>query len=91
MGARVDVWGWAWADGGVAKVEVSTDNGANWREAQVAPQNGWSWQKFNATWRPDGAGEAVLMSRATSKRGEVQPAAGWRNCIYAVPVIVSSP
>ena len=28
------------------------------------------------------------MSRATGKRGEVQPAADWRNCIYAVPVSV---
>jgi hypothetical protein len=26
------------------------------------------------------------MSRATGNRGEVQPAADWRNCIYAVRV-----
>ena len=82
----VEIWGWAWADGGVAQVEISTDGGANWRGAELAPQRGWAWQKFRIAWTPQGTGEAVLLSRATGKRGEVQPAAGWRNCIYAVPV-----
>jgi DMSO/TMAO reductase YedYZ molybdopterin-dependent catalytic subunit len=82
----VEIWGWAWADGGVAKVEVSTDGGATWREAALGPQRGWAWQKFHVAWTPEGTGAAVLMSRATAKRGAVQPAADWRNCIYAVPV-----
>lgn len=84
-----EIWGWAWADGGVAQVEISTDGGASWRGAELAPQRGWAWQKFSITWRPQGAGEAILMSRATGKRGGVQPAANWRNCIYAVPVTLS--
>jgi DMSO/TMAO reductase YedYZ molybdopterin-dependent catalytic subunit len=89
LGAQaVEIWGWAWADGGVAQVDISTDGGANWRGAQLAPQRGWAWQKFSAPWQPDGAGEAVLMSRATGNDGAVQPAADWRNCIYAVPVRV---
>jgi sulfane dehydrogenase subunit SoxC len=89
VGAQpIEIWGWAWADGGVASVEISTDGGANWRGAQLAPQRGWAWQKFSAPWQPDGAGEAVLMSRATGKDGAVQPAADWRNCVYAVPVRV---
>lgn len=83
-----EIWGRAWADGGVAKVEVSTDGGANWREAELAPQRGRSWQKFRIAWTPPRAGEAVLMSRATGTRGEVQPASAWRNCIYAVRVFV---
>lgn len=83
-----EIWGWAWADGGVAQVEVSTDGGATWRAAALAPQRGWAWQKFSARWQPQQPGQAVLMSRATAKRGGVQPAAGWRNCIYAVPVRV---
>lgn len=85
-GASIEIWGWAWADGGVAQVEISTDGGAIWRRAELAPQRGWAWQKFTATWRPEGTGEAILMSRATGKRGEVQPAADWRNCIHAVRV-----
>lgn len=85
----VGIWGWAWADNsGVANVDISTDGGVSWRGAELAPQRGWAWQKFSAVWRPDKAGETILMSRATGKRGEVQPAADWRNCIYAVRVMV---
>jgi DMSO/TMAO reductase YedYZ molybdopterin-dependent catalytic subunit len=84
----VDVWGWAWADGGIAKVEVSTDNGTSWHEAALASQRGWGWQKFRIAWAPQRVGDAVLLSRATAKTGAVQPAADWRNCIYAVPVRV---
>jgi DMSO/TMAO reductase YedYZ molybdopterin-dependent catalytic subunit len=83
-----EVWGWAWADGGVAGVVVSTDGGANWREAELAPQNGWAWQKFRMAWTPEHAGEAILMSRATSKRGEAQPLTGWRNSVHSVRVAV---
>jgi len=89
VGARVDVWGWAWADGGVAKVEISTDGGASWREAELAGHHGWAWQKFRIAWRPERDGEAVLLSRATAESGAVQPAAGWRNSVYAVPVTVA--
>ncbi len=85
-GASIEIWGWGLGDGGVAQVEISTDGGAIWRRAELAPQRGWAWQKFTATWRPEGTGEAILMSRATGKRGEVQPAADWRNCIHAVRV-----
>jgi hypothetical protein len=40
---HVGIWGWAWADGGVASVEISTDGGASWRGAALAPQSGWAW------------------------------------------------
>ncbi|HZT24294.1 MAG TPA: molybdopterin-dependent oxidoreductase [Pseudolabrys sp.] len=89
VGGEIEIWGWAWADGGVAKVEVSTDGGAHWCEAQLGDRHGWSWQKFRFMWTADRAGEVLLMSRATSKRGEVQPASGWRNCVYPVPVRVA--
>jgi DMSO/TMAO reductase YedYZ molybdopterin-dependent catalytic subunit len=83
----VEIWGWAWADGGVAAVDISTDGGQSWRAADVEPQTGWSWQKFRATWDAGGEGDAVLMSRATDRAGRVQPAADWRNAIYAVKVL----
>jgi sulfane dehydrogenase subunit SoxC len=85
----VEIWGRAWADGGVAKVEVSTDGGLSWRDAALAPQRGWAWQKFHIHWTPVGTGETVLLSRATGNNGEVQPATKWRNCVYPVPVTVS--
>jgi sulfane dehydrogenase subunit SoxC len=85
-GRAVEIWGWAWADGGVAAVEISTDGGQNWHPAELERPDGWAWQKFRTSWQAEGAGEAVLMSRATGKQGAVQPLADWRNCIHAVPV-----
>lgn len=84
----VEVWGRAWADAGVGKVEVSTDGGTTWRAAELAPRRGWAWQKFSTAWNPEREGDAVLMSRAYDERGAAQPLAGWRNCIYAVPATV---
>ncbi|MGH6727602.1 MAG: molybdopterin-dependent oxidoreductase, partial [Pseudolabrys sp.] len=86
-GQPADIWGWAWADGGVATVEISTDGGQSWRPAELDRPNGWSWQKFRASWRAEGAGEAVLMSRATGTRGTAQPLADWRNCVHVVRVV----
>jgi len=86
-GGPLDIWGWAWADGGVAAVDISTDGGRTWRGAKLDAQTGWSWQKFRASWQPEGEGEAVLMSRATGKLGAVQPDADWRNAVHAVRVV----
>jgi DMSO/TMAO reductase YedYZ molybdopterin-dependent catalytic subunit len=85
----VEIWGWAWADGGVAAVEISTDGGQSWLAAELAPQSGRSWQKFRAIWNAGGEGEAVLMSRATDHHGRTQPASDWRNAVYAVKVLRS--
>jgi sulfane dehydrogenase subunit SoxC len=82
----VDIWGWAWADGGVSAVEISTDGGQTWRAADLDKPAGWAWQKFRASWQPEGVGEAVLMSRATSEQG-TQPLADWRNCVHAVRMV----
>lgn len=90
LGPRpVEIWGWTWADGGVASVELSTNGGQDWSAAEVEASNGWSWQKFRGFFRPEGEGETVLMSRATSVKGAVQPLAGWRNCVHPVPVVCS--
>jgi len=88
VGDDFEVWGWAWADGGVSKVEVSTDGGASWSDAELAPPRGWAWQKFSIACRAEARGERVLMSRATSRGGDVQPLADWRNCIHTVRVDV---
>ncbi|HVU20742.1 MAG TPA: molybdopterin-dependent oxidoreductase [Rhizomicrobium sp.] len=85
--APMEIWGWAWADGGVARVEISTDGGQAWRAAVLEARTGASWQRFKAMWEPEGTGEAILMSRATANDGTVQPPANWRNSIYAVRVM----
>ncbi|MGH6791000.1 MAG: molybdopterin-dependent oxidoreductase [Pseudolabrys sp.] len=85
-GEAVDIWGWSWADGGVKAVEVSTDGGQIWRGAELDKHLGWSWQRFRMIWRPEGEGEAVLMSRAIGNNGAIQPLSEWRNSVYAVRV-----
>lgn len=84
----VSIWGWAWADGGVAGVDVSTDGGTNWHAARLEPQIERAWQKFEFIWQPQQLGETVLVSRATARNGAIQPDAGARNAFYRVPVKV---
>jgi sulfane dehydrogenase subunit SoxC len=82
----VEIWGRAWADGGVASVDVSTDGGQTWHAAELGNQTDWSWQTFRMRWDPWGTGNAILMSRATDKMGAFQPDADWRNAVHAVRV-----
>lgn len=84
---EIEIWGWAWADGGVRAVEVAVD-GAGWQPVQLEPPDGWAWQRFALAWQPRQAGTATLSSRATSMRGEVQAPAGRRNAVYSVTINV---
>lgn len=83
-----DIWGWAWADGGVRAVDVAVDD-TTWRPATLEPPAGRAWQRFALPWTPDRRGAFTLASRATPFSGEPQPASGWRNAIYCVPVLVA--
>jgi DMSO/TMAO reductase YedYZ molybdopterin-dependent catalytic subunit len=87
-GTSAQLWGWAWCDGPLARVEVSLDGGLNWIEAHSEPRNGRAWQKFAVEWTPFKRGSYVLMSRAVASDGRQQPLAGRRNAIYSVPVEV---
>jgi sulfane dehydrogenase subunit SoxC len=70
----VQITGLAWSGGGkVAKVDVSTDGGRSWKEARLqTPVHTKAHTRFNFDWAWDGE-EAVLVSRCTDERGEVQP------------------
>jgi sulfane dehydrogenase subunit SoxC len=70
----VQITGLAWSGGGkVAKVDVSTDGGKNWKEAKLqTPVHTKAHTRFTFDWAWDG-GEAVLLSRCTDELGEVQP------------------
>ena len=60
---------------GIARVELSTDDGASFRDAQLGDDLGkYSWRRWRATWTPTTAGAASLVVRATSVAGEVQRA-----------------
>jgi sulfane dehydrogenase subunit SoxC len=83
-----EVWGWAWADRGIDRVEVSVDGGATWMEAQVEPRAERAWQRFVLSWRATDLGAVVLCSRAYSHDGVTQPEFGRRNAIHRIEVKV---
>jgi DMSO/TMAO reductase YedYZ molybdopterin-dependent catalytic subunit len=87
--APVEIWGWAWADDGIDRVDVSTDGGAAWLAAKVEAREDRAWQRFNASWRPVESGTLVLCSRAVSGTGAIQPPTGRRNAIHRVGVSVA--
>jgi DMSO/TMAO reductase YedYZ molybdopterin-dependent catalytic subunit len=63
--------------GGVKKVEISTDNGANWTETQLGPDAGaYSFRTWSLVWTPKTAGRYQLAVRATDTAGNVQPDEG---------------
>jgi DMSO/TMAO reductase YedYZ molybdopterin-dependent catalytic subunit len=70
----VTLTGRAWAGGvGVARVEVSADDGATWLEAQLEPEvSPYTWRGWSFQWeaRP---GRYVLCVRATDTQGRAQP------------------
>src|SRR5262245_19813964 len=85
----IEVWGWAWGDGGVRAVDVSGDGLSGWTPAAIEPATGHAWQRFTATCRPRHRGKHELSSRARSEDGRSQPSSGARNAIHRVPVNVT--
>ncbi len=70
----IEATGVAWAgDDDVASVEVSTDGGDSWAEAELfGPDYAGAWRLFRYDWEAT-PGEYVLASRATDERGRRQP------------------
>src|SRR5262245_8385032 len=79
-----EVWGWAWADRGIQRVDVSVDGGATWTEAQVEPRAERAWQRFVFLWRVTSPGAVVLCCRAHALGGATQPDFGRRNAIHRI-------
>ncbi|MGB3330366.1 MAG: molybdopterin-dependent oxidoreductase [Thermomicrobiales bacterium] len=73
--AATEIGGVAFAgDRGIAKVEVSTDDGATWREATITDNpspSGLSWVLWTLPWTPE-SGAYTLVVRATDGKGELQ-------------------
>jgi DMSO/TMAO reductase YedYZ molybdopterin-dependent catalytic subunit len=85
--AASEIWGWAWADGGVAAVEVAVNG--EWRPATLEPAAGRAWQRFALRWAFRERGTVNLASRAIAKKGDAQPASGCRNAVYSFAVRVT--
>ncbi len=81
---QVPVAGYAWSGlGGIARVEVSTDNGLNWNDAKITQSGGeHAWARFEYAWDAK-PGPTGLLSRATDDRSTSQPfAAQWNQLGY---------
>lgn len=68
------VEGRAWSgSGGIDRVEVSTDGGTSWSDAELRrPQDLRAWTHWTTRWDAT-PGEHVLISRATDTSGQTQP------------------
>jgi len=81
----LQIRGAAWAgELGIARVEVSTDSGATWREARLGRQHARSaWRLWDLVWQAPKPGEYTIMSRATDDQGRTQPqTAAWNPSGY---------
>ena len=72
---EMTIRGFAWAgENAVEHVEVSTDGGARWKDAQLSAQKlPFAWRLFTLKWTPKEPGYYTIMSRATDTAGRVQP------------------
>jgi DMSO/TMAO reductase YedYZ molybdopterin-dependent catalytic subunit len=71
VGGRVRILGKAYAgDDPIASVEVSTDGGTTWQEAELTYAPGRDvWALWRLNWTPPGPGTYLLMTRATTASG----------------------
>ncbi|MRX50984.1 molybdopterin-dependent oxidoreductase [Paracoccus sp. S-4012] len=96
VGEPARIEGAAWCGTGTpARVEVSTDGGATWHEADwtTAAEPGL-WRLWALDWAPLRPGPARLLVRATSSEGETQPEIpdprrGGYEISHPVPVVIT--
>jgi sulfane dehydrogenase subunit SoxC len=78
--------GLAWSGGGaVRRVEVSTDGGQTWKDAEIrGAVHAKAHTRFGMDWKWDG-GECVLQSRCTDELRQVQPSRAELAAFFKVP------
>jgi DMSO/TMAO reductase YedYZ molybdopterin-dependent catalytic subunit len=60
-------------DRGISKVEVSTDGGNTWNQAELKPpKSPYSWVLWAYQWTPTAKGTQTIIVRATDGSGQVQ-------------------
>lgn len=67
--------GRAWSGWGeVDRVQVSTDDGGTWTDAELAPATDrWAWRGWTLPWHVTSPGRYVVSARATDASGRTQP------------------
>ncbi len=98
LGRPLTVKGIAWDGGyGIRLVEVSTDGGRSWRDAELAKDHGrFSWRMWSHVFKPARKGKVAVMARATNRQGATQtfelilnPAGYHHNVVHKVDVQVA--
>src|SRR6201982_846559 len=74
LGKTAELRGMAFGgDRGISKVEISTDDGETWTEAEISnPGTRISWSLWRYEWTPKEMGESQLVVRATDGEGKLQ-------------------
>src|SRR5215831_11883647 len=80
------ITGLAWSGGGaVRKVEISTDGGKTWKDAEIRGDvHRMAHTRFGMNWKWEGQ-ECVLMSRCIDELGQVQPTRAQVAKVFNVP------
>jgi DMSO/TMAO reductase YedYZ molybdopterin-dependent catalytic subunit len=73
-GRRTEFHGIAWDGGsGIARVEVSSDGGASWKEARLGRDLGrYSWRQWRWDFTPNATGPQSVLARAFARDGSAQ-------------------
>lgn len=84
VGVQTDIQGLAFDGGfGIAKVELSSDDGETWTEARLDPELGkYSWRRWHYDFTPEEEGNYSFMVKATNVKGETQPMEHWNRSGY---------
>jgi DMSO/TMAO reductase YedYZ molybdopterin-dependent catalytic subunit len=71
----IKIHGAAWTgEGEIARVEVSTDNGSTWNDAELVKSAPGAWSLWEYTWKtPSKPGHCTIVARATDSLGRSQP------------------
>ncbi len=70
------ILGLAWAgEDAISSVDISVDGGATWQPVPLAgPRADYSWCLWEYAWQARTPGRHTILARATSARGQTQPA-----------------
>jgi DMSO/TMAO reductase YedYZ molybdopterin-dependent catalytic subunit len=74
LGKTAELRGMAFGgDRGISKVEISTDDGETWKEAEISqPGTKISWSLWRYEWMPEEVGQSQVVVRATDGEGKLQ-------------------
>jgi DMSO/TMAO reductase YedYZ molybdopterin-dependent catalytic subunit len=75
LGERHRLYGRSWSAGAAIEwVEVSWDDGRNWRRARLLDEPGRAvWTRWSIDWQPRYPGNRTLLARAGDLEGNTQP------------------